>query len=430
MNILQLRQMLADARKAAQAIHNAPGGINGSLTDQQRIDYDAHMASAKQLQGDVARAEQMLDLERTAPAANGQATGIEVVGDNATKKPWASLGEQLLAVKVAATTKGRVVDQRLHAAIGQNETIDSEGGFMVQPDFSSELLTRAFDSGLVTSRCRTTPMSSSRLVLNGIDDSSRLNGARFGGIAVYRIAEAALYTASKLRFRRVELNATKLIGMFFATDELLEDAAALEKQIGDYFPEAFAWQLDYEVLNGTGAGQFLGISVSGAAVVTPKTAGQAAATFTTQNALDMRSRLWVKSRANAVWFSGPDFEDQLYGLTIPGNTGTNVALYTPPGVNGNTSKYGMMLGMPVIPIEQTAALGVQGDVVLADCTQYMIGERSGIKFASSMHVAFETGEQAFRWTLRNDGQPLWDKPLTQFNSANKVSPFVVLQTRA
>jgi hypothetical protein len=48
---------------------------------------------------------------------------------------------------------------------------------------------------------------------------------------------------------------------------------------------------------------------------------------------------------------------------------------------------------------------------------------------TSIHVAFLTGEQAFRWQLRHDGQPFWKKPLTPKNGTNTLSPFVALATR-
>ncbi len=49
---------------------------------------------------------------------------------------------------------------------------------------------------------------------------------------------------------------------------------------------------------------------------------------------------------------------------------------------------------------------------------------------TSIHVAFLTGEQAFRWQLRHDGQPFWKKPLTPKNGSSTLSPFVALATRS
>ncbi len=428
MNLKKLQQDRADAFNANKALHDLAGRENRALTTEEAANYNANKSKIENLDASIAIAKEQLEAERNAPAINASAGASEL-----EKKGFASLGEQLLAVAEYTKSKGHKRDPRLFAtATGQNETIDAEGGFLVQPDFAPGLITRVFQDDEIVKRCTLRPVSSSRLVLNGIDDSNRVGGPAGVGVLVYRVAEADPLTLSKIKFRRVELNMNKLIGAFKATDELLEDAPALQAEVSDYFPQAFSWRLGNEVLNGTGAGQFLGINTSGVAIITPKDAGQAAGTITTSNLLNMRTRLWVRSRANAVWVTGPDVEAVLMTLTIPGPQGTNVALYTPAGVNGNNSKYGMLLGIPVIVVEQTAALGTQGDIMLCDFTQYVIGERNGSepKFAASIHVAFLTDEQVFRWTLRNDGQPLWDKPVTQNNSANKVSPFVVLQTRS
>ena len=71
----------------------------------------------------------------------------------------------------------------------------------------------------------------------------------------------------------------------------------------------------------------------------------------------------------------------------------------------------------VIPIEQAATLGTQGDIMLADMTQYLLAQRADVRADTSIHVAFLTGEQAFRFMLRLDGQPTWKKPLTPYQGA-------------
>ena len=425
MDIKKLRQDRVDAFNAAKALHAA--AVGGVMTTEAGVQYDAHMANVATLDTNIARAQQMLDAERTAPAIQ-----VEVSLPEASKRPFASLGEQLIAVKNYAVSQGRVRDERLFAsAAGQNETIDTEGGFLVGTEVAPDLLTRTIAAGMISSRCRTRPMSSPRLVLNGIDDANRVGGPAGAGILVVRAAEAANINFSKIKLRRTELNANKLMGFYMASDEVLKDAPALQSEINDYFPEAFSWVIDNEILNGGGAGQFLGILQSGAKVVQAIDAGQtlAANPITTQNVLNMISRLWIRSRATAAFFVGPDAEAYLPTLTIPGAAGTAVALYTPPGTGFNSGKYGLLRGIPVIPVEQTAALGTQGDFILADCDQYLIGKLDDVQFASSIHVQFLTDQQVFRWTMRNDGAPLWDKPVTQNNSANKVSPFVILATR-
>jgi HK97 family phage major capsid protein len=424
MNKRQLLAAKAAAIAAATALQTSATGR--TFTDEERTSFDAHLAEANRLQGDIDRLEALAAIDRTAPAA--ATSGVSVGADHATERPWGSFGEQLLAVRDHSVSHGRTSDPRLYAAIGSNESVDAEGGFLVAPEYSSDILQRTYDTGMVTSRCQTMPMASNRLVINGLDENSRVAGQRYGGIQVFRISEAAAYTASKPKFRQIQLSANKLIGLLYATDEILEDAAALQAWAEKNFPNAFAFQLDDEVINGSGAGQFQGILGSGAVVTVNKDSGQTGNTVSSTNVLGMQKRLWGPSRTSAAWFINVDVEDQLWNLTRGAGTAVEL-LYTPPGVRGNSSNYGVMLGYPVIPIEQAAAGGTVGDIILADFNQYIIGQRGGMKTASSIHVQFVTGEQVFRWTLRNDGQPIAKKPLAPYKGSTSTSSFVVLQSR-
>jgi len=430
MNKRQLLQALAVARDAAMAINN---GANGrALTSEEHASFEAHMAEATRLQAAIDRYDALAAIDRTAPPA--ATPGVAVGADHATERPWGSFGEQLLAVRAHAVSHGRTADPRLYAvasplaALGSNESVDAEGGFLVAPEYSSDILQRTYNEGQVTSRCQTMPMASNRLVLNGLDEDSRVAGQRYGGIQVFRISEAALFTSSKPKFKQIQLTANKAIGLLYATDEILEDAGALQAWAETYFPKAFAFQFDDEVINGTGAGQMLGILTSAAPVVVAKDAGQATGTVSATNVLGMQKRLWAPSRPNAAFFINVDIEDQLWNLTRGSGTAVEL-LYTPPGVRGNSSNFGVLLGYPVIPIEQAAAGGTQGDIILADMSQYIIGQRGGMKTASSIHVQFLTGEQVFRWTVRNDGQPINKKPLAPYKGGTSTSPFVVLAAR-
>jgi HK97 family phage major capsid protein len=190
----------------------------------------------------------------------------------------------------------------------------------------------------------------------------------------------------------------------------------------------FAFKIDDAVINGPGAGAPLGILTSNAAVVQAKDAGQAANTVSTTNILNMWSRLFGPSMKNAVWFVNQNVLPQLFPLTLGSGTAVQL-LYFPPGMNGNPGPWGKMLGRDVIPIEQAASLSSQGDIILSDMSQYILAQKGGMRADSSIHVAFLTGEMAFRFMLRLDGQPVWKKPLTPYKSSITLSPFVTLQAR-
>jgi len=166
------------------------------------------------------------------------------------------------------------------------------------------------------------------------------------------------------------------------------------------------------VFNGTGAGQPLGIMNSGAVISVTKDSGDSGATVSTPDVLQMVSRLFARSRANACWFINQDVEPKLYPLTLGSGTAVQL-LYFPPGMKWQQLRLCRMLGMPVIPVEHCATLGTPGDLILADLSQYLLADKGGPLFASSIHVRFLTGENTFRWTYRVDGQPTWKKALTR-----------------
>jgi HK97 family phage major capsid protein len=321
------------------------------------------------------------------------------------------------------------VDPRLfRAASGSNEAVPSDGGYLVQPDFEAELMKRVYETGALASRVRSRQVSGNGLVVNGIDETSRATGSRYGGVRGYWADEAATVTATAPKFSRHELKLKKLMALYYATDEILEDAQALEAEAGDAFREEFAWLIDNAILRGPGGGQPLGILKSGALVTVAKESGQTAATVLPENLVKMWSRMWAKSRGNAVWFINQDVEPSLFTMGLQVGVGGN-AVYMPPG-GLSAAPYGTLFGRPVIPIEQTSTIGTVGDIVLADLSQYRWIDKGAIKSASSIHVRFLYDEMTFRFTYRCDGQPSWQSALTPANGTNTLSPFVALATRS
>jgi HK97 family phage major capsid protein len=428
-NIKALRHKDTELKTEGLAIISA--AKERSLTPEERTRLDSITAERKTVGEDLVRVEAFLEEQRTAPPAAGSAGRSEPIID--PKFGFKNLGEQLIAIKKAAASQGRSVDERLtkfvNAAQGANESVDPEGGFLIAPDFSPGLLQRTYDVGEVAKLCYQQPMSSNRLIMNAVDEDSRVNGSRWGGLVASWIGEAGTYAGTKPKFRQVQITAKKLVGLVYATEEQLEDGPALASYVLKAVPDEFAFQIDDAVINGDGAAKPLGILQGRSFVSVAEESAQQAATIVTANILKMHKRLFGPSRKNAVWFINQDIEDQLYSLTLGSGTAVQL-LYTPPGVNGNASGYGILLGKPVIPIEQAQTLGTQGDIILADMNQYILGQRGGMRADSSIHVAFLTGEQAFRFMLRVDGQPWWKVPLTPKNGSNTQSPFVVLDTRS
>ena len=110
-------------------------------------------------------------------------------------------------------------------------------------------------------------------------ETSRATGSRYGGIRAYWKGEAQDKVASTPKFRQIELNLNKLVGLVYTTDELLDDASALEQTIREGMQAEFDFQITQAIMNGTGAGQPLGINNAGCVISVTAETGQAANTL-------------------------------------------------------------------------------------------------------------------------------------------------------
>ena len=418
-------------RTEGDAIHAAVEAAS-DWTDTQRSRDDEIVAQLAQIDADIERMERARRAEREAPA-----TVVEAPAPDPTTAPtpFASLGEQLQAVYRAAVVKHQPPDQRLldinAAAQGANETVGADGGFIVQQDIATDLLTRIYNSGILASRTRRRQIgpNSNSIKVNYLDETSRANGSRFGAVRAYWTSEAGSLTGSRPKYGTHSLDLQKLTGLYYATDELLADATALNSFVDDAFAQELAFALDDAIVNGTGTGQPEGILNANCTVSISKETGQAAATVVPENIWKMFARLWSGSARNAAWYINQDVWPQLFGLSLSVGTG-GMPLFIPPGTGISSSPFGTLLGRPIEVIEHAATLGTVGDIILADLNEYLLIEKGGVARASSIHVQFTTDEMAFRWILRVNGEAIWQSALTPYKGSNTQSPFITLATRA
>ena len=344
--------------------------------------------------------------------------------------PFNTMGDQLACI-MRAGIEGRV-DPRLHevrAATGLSEGVGGDGGFLLQPQFTTELLKVSFETGVLAKLCRTMPMSSNQLIIPGWDETNRATGSRYGGVQGYWLAEAAEKSASHPKFRRIELNANKAAVLVYTTDELLEDHPALEAHVREAASGEIGFMIDDGIVEGTGAGRPLGIKNAGCLVSVSKEGGQAATTFIYENACNMWARLLPQSQKNAVWLINQDVWPQLFTMNLAVGAG-GAPVFLPAG-GASASPYASMFGRPIMPIEQCETLGTSGDVYLCDFKNgYVLGQKGGLKSDVSIHVRFIYDESVFRFVIRVDGQPILAAPITPFKgTGNTLSHFVACNDR-
>lgn len=442
--IKALRQQKADLLKEAEALTAKED--DGSITEEELARLDALTAEEDgeiaKVNAKIKREERLMDERRTMdavtnPNADTDEEEQERLPAQVRKDPdkFKTFGEQLQAIAKAGMNKGGDRDPRLiwGAAQGANEAVPSEGGFLVQKDFSETLLDMMHETGDIMGRTRRIPISanSNGIKLPAIDETSRVDGSRWGGVQAYWANEADTVSSSKPKFREMEMSLKKLFGLGYATDELLADAMALESILTQAFTEELTFKTEDAIINGTGSGQPLGILNSGAVVEVAKESGQVASTIVTANIVKMFARLPRRSARNAVWLINQDTWPQLWQLTLGSGTAVTL-LYAPPGQGtpAQNAPFGTLMGRPVLPVEYCATLGTAGDIILCDLSQYLMIDKGGVEQASSMHVRFINDEMTFRFIFRVDGQPAWNQPVTPFKGSNTQSPFISLAARS
>jgi HK97 family phage major capsid protein len=318
------------------------------------------------------------------------------------------------------------------AVSGMSIDAGSDMGWLVPPAFRTEIW-NGINSDVDSLFARTDSIP----IANGFEsvtvlanaETSRANGSRWGGIQGYWRAEAAQMTSSKPKLREVSLKPHELYVFAYVTNNLLRQASALTSYLSRAATEEIQFKLGDAIVNGTGAGQPVGIIGATCAISVAKETGQAAATVVKENIDKMWARCHAKARSTAVWLINQDVEPALEQLQMAVGTG-GVPVYLPPGGLTETPN-ARLKGRPVVVTEYNATLGTVGDIVLADLKSYATCTRSdGLIADSSMHLRFDYGETAFRFTFEAGGQPWLASAITPFKGTNTLSPIVTLATRA
>jgi HK97 family phage major capsid protein len=369
-----------------------------------------------------------------------------------SQPPFRNLAEQLLAVMEAANSSKRDprllgVQQRAEiafreeraargAAAGGSEMVPSDGGFLVAPEFTRDIMKRVYLTGDIIARCLRVPVSSSSYKFPQIDESSRVSGSRLGGVQVYaeeegaNILPASLQSTSasmKPTFNQPTVAVNKITGLLRITDELARDTAAFDTWASYAFSQELRFKLETYIVNGTGAGTPLGIMKSGALITTPIQLGQATHSIVNQNVIAMLQNLWPPSMKNACWLYNNDVLPSLLQLqNVVGTAGSQSNLFHFAEDEGETNR---LCGIPAFPSEYCQAAGTPGDLILADFSRYVLAIREFIRGEVSIHVLFVSDESLFRFVMRVGGEPIDPRPVTPANGSSQTSTYVALAAR-
>lgn len=426
----QLRELMARKAKHVanmRAITDKAAAEDRDLSDDEVVAFDTERSALDRCNAAIDREQALIEQERSAGVDIREGAVIRVSEniENDPRRGFASFGEFAQAVRAGSRRNGSI-DQRLvigAAAPGVygNEASGSDGGFLVPPAFSTDIFTLSLaDDALL-------PMTDSIEVAgNGMvfpKDETTPWGT--DGVRAYWQDEASEATATKPKLSTSMLRLHKLMALTPVTDELLNDASALESYLPGLMARSIRWKTNEAILLGSGVGQPQGAFNGAAAVVVAKEAGQGPQTVDLANITKMIARLPPGSFPKSNWLITPDALPALFGLTLG-----NYPIYLPISQGAQGSPYGTLMGRPIMVSQHASAFSSQGDVQLLDLSFYRtITKAGGIQTATSMHLYFDADATAFRAIFRVDGQPKIAKPIQQAKGANTLSPFVSLGAR-
>jgi HK97 family phage major capsid protein len=409
--------------------------LGDAATEADATEFKALLAEQEKIKAELEVLDRADAMDKFASTPQPLPAGIAVGGPVADKAEY-NLGEYMQDIFKASTGRERTTRfENLQkkfkaAATGLSEGVPSDGGFLVGTDMMSTLIEKTYEEAQLASRCTRNQISanSNGVSINGISESSRANGSRFGGILGYWEGEADAITPTKPKFYQVNMKLSKVTAAYYATDEVLSDASFMAAKVNELVSKELAFKVDDALINGLGAGQPLGFLNAPALISVTKETGQSADTINFENLKKMYSRMPSYNRRRGVWVVNDECLPQLMGLVQPVGTG-GLPVWVPSN-SAAGQPFDTILGKPILYAEQAAALGDVGDISFVDFSQIQLIEKGGIQGASSIHVAFLASEQVFKFVYRVDAQPLWKSALTQYKGAATQSPFIALAARA
>jgi HK97 family phage major capsid protein len=298
-----------------------------------------------------------------------------------------------------------------------NETSGVAGGYAVPQRMSDAMFRDISTQSLFRRHGALVVRMESETHLLPLPDVSTAQSAGvapyFGGINYkWQTNDATGITEiAEMKFRQVTLAACALAGYAVASNPLMQDGLNIEEWLRRVFSWSAGWYSDYAHFQGTGVGQPLGVTVDGGSVtVTRGTPG----TVVIADAQTMINSLLPSSweRESVCWFCHPTVLSKLAAFTswVPNQAG-ELRLY----------------GKPLIVTGKCSTLGTRGDLLLADTSLYVIGDRQlAVDYSQLEPTAFLRNQSAWRVVYRGDGRPWVSQAITLADGSSTVSPFVVL----
>lgn len=408
--------------------------LETQLADAKAIEVAAKEAREAELEI-AARSGAVEDPDAAVATAAAARVQVGESAEDKMRKAPGFFGSALHAVRRVAMHEPKADDLKLIRMMagptGANTDVPSDAGFLIAPNQAGSIIQRSYDTGELLKLVTRQPIGDgfNGITLPAIDETSRADGSRYGGVASAWVGQGVTTTAGRPKFRAMDLKLKKLLAFVYGTDELNMDGVAFEAFVNRQLPLELTFRVEDAIVNGDGSNKPTGLLNSGAAVtVTRNTASR----VLYEDVSGMWKRMWAPLRKTAVWIIDQSVEQDLEQMSIGiGTAGVLAPIYKPAGISigpDGTQGYSpaTLYGRPILTTEYNATLGTVGDIILTNLGEYTLIDKGGVQQAVSMHVAFLTDENVYRFTYRADGQLNWNAALTPKSGGSTLSPVVTL----
>lgn len=349
-----------------------------------------------------------------------------IFGDGPRGDPQKSFGAFLVAVR-AGDTKAlegmgatyQPWDSNTTKAAMSTQT-GTTGGYLIPTEHHDEIMALATEMSVVRPRATIIPMAARETEIPYLDVATVPTAgdtAFLGGLVGRWTEEATALNETEPIFKQARLTNYELSGYSKISNTLLQDGGrGLEVFLRKLFARAIAWYEDYAFLRGNGTGKPLGIiNWAGFISVTRS----AASAFALADYAGMLAR-WLPNynTRTSCWVAHPTVLAKLYALVATSTMFVGDFQQTPAGR--------ALGGLPFHVTEKLPALNTAGDILLADFSQYLIGDRQQIEVAFSEHAGFTTNQTYWRFVSRVAGLPWMRDKITLQDATSTISPFVGL----
>jgi len=343
------------------------------------------------------------------PGFENMGLGTNLGGTN--DKNAKSFGDFLLAIKRGDAKRLKGVYNSVKA---MEEDSGTGGGYLVPEEYRTDLLKVSAMSSQIVPLVTRIPVRSDAGSWPALDQFTAPTAgvgetAFAGGAAVDVTAEGGtLATNNDPSLTEIQWRVHKVGDIVKVSNELRDDAPAIEALLRILFGVAIAAKEEYFVLRGMGVGMPLGVLNSPCAVAQTTITDNV---FAYLDALTMISRFHSYVRPGRFVMHPSVFPD--IGTWEIGTAGAGAPKIADLGY-----------GAPIFSEHMPQANG--DDVILGDFGAYLFFDRQGLTIDFSEHAYFGTDQVGWRFKERLDGQP-WLKgavTLADPTGSYTVSPFV------